>query len=186
MAGDWIKVQYSTPEKPEMLAVSTKLGLDPDAVFAAWFRIWKWADANLSRNGHARNVTMSQLDRVAGVTGIAQAFADEGWIQGGNEGLVFVNFDRHNGKSAKERALAADRKREERDEVPKMSRSQRDKNVTREEKRREEKKKSNKSVAARFADEVYRLYPRKVQRPLAMTAIAKALNNLGPEAPHAE
>jgi hypothetical protein len=137
MAGDWLKVQYATPTKPEMLAVASRLGLDPDTVFARWFRIWCWADANLLKDGHAANVTMSHLDRVAGVTGIAQAFADEGWITVEPGGLTFANFDRHNGKSAKERELASERQRARRAGASRHNRGKIDS------KRREEKTSSN-------------------------------------------
>jgi hypothetical protein len=56
--------------------------------------------------------------------------------------MTFVNFDRHISQSAKERALNAANKAKHRrsDDVPNMSRSNRDKKGTREEK-------NNKAVA---------------------------------------
>jgi len=132
MGVSWLKVEITTPDKPEILAVAARLDLDPDIVFARWFRLWCWADQNLSRNGHARSVTLAQLDRIAGVTGLAAGFAEQGWIVEAEDGVTFANFDRHNGKSSKERALAQDRQRQRRETVTEMSRSGRDKIVTRE------------------------------------------------------
>jgi ribosome biogenesis GTPase A len=37
-----------------------------------------------------------------------------GWLLVDNTGITFPNFDRHNGKRAKDRALAMERKREQR------------------------------------------------------------------------
>ncbi len=42
MAGDWMKVEKVTPDKPEIEAMASKLELDPDAVFGKCFRIWRW------------------------------------------------------------------------------------------------------------------------------------------------
>jgi hypothetical protein len=60
-----------------------------------------------------------------------------GWIKGENGEISFPNFERHNGETAKERALASKRQKKKR------SRADRDKSVTREEKRREELSTSN-------------------------------------------
>jgi hypothetical protein len=44
MAGDWIKLQKDTPDKPEVLAIATRMNLDPDAVVGKLVRIWSWFD----------------------------------------------------------------------------------------------------------------------------------------------
>jgi len=114
MAGNWIKVEYHTPDKPEMLAVANDLGMDPDMVFAAWFRLWRWADANLSRDGHAASVTLALLSRTSGVTGFAESFAKVGWLVAERGGVTFANFDRHNGNSSKQRHLGTLRQEKKR------------------------------------------------------------------------
>ena len=133
MAGDWIKVQAATPDKPEVMQIARALGVTQEAAFGHLFRIWSWADQQ-SLNGHALNVTENDLDVVARHAGVATAMRQVGWIAGENGRISIPNFDRHNGESSKKRALASDRKRTQR------SRKQRDKSVTREEKRREELK----------------------------------------------
>jgi hypothetical protein len=131
MAGDWIKLETVTPDKPEMFALAEYLNCSHGEAFLACVRVWIWADQQ-SRDGHALGVTKTAINRVAGVTGFAEALQEVGWLQDRGGVISVPNFDRHNGKTAKERALATKRK------VTERSRSNRDKNATREEKRREE------------------------------------------------
>jgi hypothetical protein len=93
-------------------------------------------------------VTKKLLDRVVACDGFATALLDErvGWLEEDENGnLRLPNFDRHNGKGAKKRATDAERQANKRakdvkQNVPDMSRKERDNNVTREEKRREDLK----------------------------------------------
>lgn len=110
MAGDWMKVEKVTPEKPEVLAIASTLQIDPDAVFGKLFRIWCWFDDH-TLNGNAPCVTSALLDRKACVTGFAQAMSAVGWLTETSDGLLLPNFDRHNGETAKQRALTAKRVR---------------------------------------------------------------------------
>ena len=108
MAGDWIKVQTCTPDKPEVHMIAEKLGIDPDAVTGKLIRIWCWADQQ-TIDGNARSVTKTLLDRVTGVTGFAEMLIEVGWLMPTDVGFAFPNFDRHNGNSAKTRASVAKR-----------------------------------------------------------------------------
>jgi hypothetical protein len=133
VAGDWIKLEAATVDKPEVFAIAETLSCSQGDAFLGCVNLWIWEDKQ-SRNGHALGVTKTTIDRVSGVTGFADALIEVGWLNDKNGTLSLPNFDRHNGKTAKERALANKRK------VTERSRSERDKSVTREEKRREEKK----------------------------------------------
>lgn len=108
MAGDWLKVQVDTPDKPEIEAMADALGIDPDAVFGKCFRVWRWFDAH-TQDGNACGVTKSAVDRRAGVTGFANAMESVGWLRQTEAGLELPNFSRHNGQTAKQRALTAKR-----------------------------------------------------------------------------
>jgi hypothetical protein len=136
LAGDWIKVQHTTADKPEVMQIAKALDVEPEQVCGHLLRVWAWADQQ-SLDGHAINVTERDIDRVARHAGFATAMREVGWLVGMNGTLSLPNFDRHNGETAKKRALASDRKRKEREEE---SRNERDESVTREEKRREELK----------------------------------------------
>jgi hypothetical protein len=113
MAGDWLKVEKDTPEKPEIAGLCAALGITPDVAFLKCFKAWRWADSN-TVNGHVRRVTLEFLDSVVGLSGFSQALLDVGWLRDRNGALEFPNFTRHMGESAKQRALAANRKRRER------------------------------------------------------------------------
>lgn len=141
MAGDWIKWTKGLAKKREVLAIASALSLDRRIVASACMEVWEWADDN-TENGHVPSVTESFIDCHAGINGLAAQLTAYGWLlQDGAGGIIFPKFDRHNGKSAKNRVLASERKRKERDGVTEMSRFERDKNVTRgeESERREEK-----------------------------------------------
>jgi hypothetical protein len=113
MAGDWIKMRKDLREDPAVILISDSVGLDEDAVVGKLHRIWCWADSQL-RDGNAHSVTQSWLDRFIGVTGFAQAMQRAGWLVVSDDGLSFPNFDRHNGQTAKARALTSSRVRQHR------------------------------------------------------------------------
>lgn len=113
MAGDWIKVETTTPDKPEVIAMAEILGIDQDAVFGKLMRIWIWADAQTidgNAGGNGVSVTFAFLDRCTCVTGFGAALEKVGWLIRSEDGrLTFPNFSRHNGSTAKTRALTARR-----------------------------------------------------------------------------
>ncbi len=108
MAGDWIKIENVLPDKPEVQMIASILNLDPDAVVGKLCRIWVWADQQ-SINGNALRVTEAFLDRITCCTGFAKAMRTSGWLTGDNLSLNFPGFDRHNGQTAKARALTKNR-----------------------------------------------------------------------------
>lgn len=145
MAGDWLKMSVNLPDKPEVWQIAGTLGIEADSVVGKLLRVWAWFDSH-TEDGNALGVTYSLVDRVAGVNGFAEAMAFAGWLEQQGSILHLPNFDRHNGKTAKNRALANER-------VAKHRKSNADSNassnadsvtanvtktVTREEKRRED------------------------------------------------
>lgn len=104
MAGDWIKIENTLPDKPEVWQIAEALKIDADAVTGKLIRIWIWASENCNGLG-VTNVTAKKLiDRASGIKGFSDAMIAAGWlIEKGNE-ISFPNFDRHCTKTAKERA----------------------------------------------------------------------------------
>ena len=140
MAGDWLKMEICLAEKPEVIQMAAALKMDEFDIVGRLHRIWGWADQQ-SQNGHAMTVTCSFLDRLTRTNGFADALRKAGWLEGRDNALTFPHFDRHNGQTAKNRALANERKEKQRQKiVTEMSRNDRDTchadTVTREEKRR--------------------------------------------------
>jgi hypothetical protein len=113
MAGDWIKLQKDTPDKPEVLAIASRMNLDPDAVVGKLVRIWSWFDTH-TVDGNAMSVTYSLLDRLAGVTGFAEQMTFVGWLNQDGHVLSLPNFEYHNGETAKKRALGKNRQEKHR------------------------------------------------------------------------
>jgi DNA replication protein DnaT len=113
MAGDWLKVEKDTPEKPEILALATALNITTEEAFGRCFKVWRWADSH-TVDGNARVTQMCALDSIAGLDGFSQALLDVGWLQARSGSLVIPHFDRHMGQSGKRRALTASRVAEHR------------------------------------------------------------------------
>jgi hypothetical protein len=113
MAGDWIKLQKDTPDKPEVLAIAARMNLDPDAVVGKLVRIWSWFDTH-TIDGNANSVTFALLDRLAGVTGFAEQMTFVGWLDQKGHLLTLPNFEYHNGETAKKRALGKNRQEKRR------------------------------------------------------------------------
>lgn len=103
MAQDWIKVEDTLPDKPEVVQMASLLDIDQDAVCGKLLRVWIWADHN-SVSGNEIPVTSAFLDRLVCRPGFADAMREVGWLEGRDSRLSFPRFNRHNGQSAKARA----------------------------------------------------------------------------------
>jgi hypothetical protein len=160
MAGDWLKIEHATVDKPEVLEMADLLGTSSDDVFGKLFRVWIWFDQQ-SRNGDAGGVTgnalMRFIDRLVASQGFASCMKKVGWLT--DSGIP--NFDRHNGESAKNRALTRKRMKRLRDGASVT--------IASPEKRREEKTPIVPS-SPKF-DDFWKLYPgpRKVGRSKCLT-----------------
>lgn len=126
----WIKFETGTPDKPEVWEIAQHLSIDPDAVVGKLLRVWSWFDAHTisdsgnelgNAKGNAPTVTPANapcvtkragkalLDRLVGVTGFCDAMILAGWMLEDCDTITLPNFDRHNGITAKTRALTAKR-----------------------------------------------------------------------------
>lgn len=100
-------------DKPEVFEMAEILGIDPDAVVGKLLRVWSWFDEQ-SRDGHASVTVRTLLDRRAGVPDFVTAMISVGWLSELNGRFILPNYERHNGSSAKSRALATLRKQKSR------------------------------------------------------------------------
>lgn len=108
MAGDWIKFELTTLDKPEVCQIADLADIDLDAVIGKLMRVWGWFDQQ-TEEGNAPSVTKKLLDRLVGVSGFCEHMKSVGWMLE-HEGVISLpHFDRHNGKTAKNRALTARR-----------------------------------------------------------------------------
>jgi hypothetical protein len=140
MAGDWIVWRKGLTRKLEILQLSSRLHLAPAHTAGLLMQLMEWVDENVSDFDHDGNahVTLgplqsSSLDVTLGVTGFMEALAEVGWLRSEGDTLVFVHVGRHNGQTAKQRALTKNRVAAHRANAPVT-------HAALPEKRREEKK----------------------------------------------
>ena len=133
MAGDWIKMRTNLDRDPAVVRISSGLKTDRFAVVGRLHTIWAWANEHLV-DGQDVPIDSAFLDALVECPGFAEQMRRVGWLSGRDGSLDFPGFERHNGASAKARAMDSERKKS----VRKMSGLQPDENRTREEKRREE------------------------------------------------
>jgi hypothetical protein len=168
MAGDWIKFQIDTPDKPEVLAMASRLGIDPDAVVGKLIRVWSWFDKH-TVDGNAHSVTFSFLDRLTSVTGFAEQMQFVGWLEQDGSILKMTHFDYHNGKSAKSRALGKDRQEKLRNSNANSNASTVTKPLP--EKRREEKNINTPEGVSNLVFKDYLFFRNKIKAPVTETVI---------------
>jgi len=108
MAAPWIKMRCDLATDPAVIAIAAATGLDEDHVVGKLHRLWAWADGHL-RDGNARSVTDSWVDRYLGVSNFARAMESAGWLTITEDGIGFPNFGRHMSATAKKRAQTAER-----------------------------------------------------------------------------
>jgi hypothetical protein len=113
VAGDWIKIEHVTIDKPEVDQMANILSIDHDAVVGKCLRFWIWADQQ-TEDGNAVSVTKTFLDRLVFCPGFAAALAKVGWLNGRDGHYSIPNFGQHNGQSAKKRANTSKRVKKKR------------------------------------------------------------------------
>lgn len=111
MAGDWIKVEHATVDKPEVIRLADLMGFrHPDQAVGLLVRFWVWLDRNL-RDDSVTLLYAKTIDSVTHENGFCGALCAIGWAEMDEKtGIVTIkNIERHNGNPAKTRALTRDR-----------------------------------------------------------------------------
>ena len=106
MAGDWIKVEVATLDKPEVARMAELLGVKRDEMLGILLRFWAWLDRTTC-NGVVTHMSRLSIDSVMHVPGFGGALESVRWVKFDDEAVTLTvpNFERHNGKPAKSRAL---------------------------------------------------------------------------------
>lgn len=113
MAHDWIKMRTNLADDPAVIGIAAAVRLDRHSVVGRLHTLWSWADAHTT-TGHLPNITPAFIDEKAARKGFAAAMATVHWLVIDPTGVTFPHFDRHNGESAKKRAIETDKKRHQR------------------------------------------------------------------------
>lgn len=108
MAGEWIKMRIDLASDPAVVRIRRATGIDADSVVGKLHRLWAWADTHTA-DGTAAGLDVEWVDELTGCKGFGEAMIATGWLAADACGLRFANFERHNGRPAKVRALAKTR-----------------------------------------------------------------------------
>ena len=110
----WIKIETHTPDKTEVRHIARLCRCTKAEAFLAFFRVFVWLDEE-TEDGHVDFFTTADADEIGGLAGLGSALEAVGWIAFSASGAVVSNWDRHNGESAKKRAMKSERQRRWRD-----------------------------------------------------------------------
>lgn len=137
MAGDWIKMRSDLHDDPSVFRLAAMLNMDRYAIVGRLHSFWAWADKH-AVDGHVDGATTQLVDVVVSHPGFADALLVVGWLFWDDKGIAIPKFQRHNGKTAKERALKNQRQDRWRKKDGPVDGGVDEKATTREEKRRED------------------------------------------------
>jgi hypothetical protein len=136
---NWIKVQTNLRTSPKLVRVASALKWTPVQSMGAVITCWMLADEHASETGLLEGLNFTDIDLMVSCPGLAEAMACVGWLKETAKGVQYVNYEEHNGSTAKSRAREQKRKAVSRKCPPKTGQKP-DSKRTREEKKREEKK----------------------------------------------
>jgi hypothetical protein len=102
----WIKIQHGLHNKPEVFSISRRLGISANETVGLLVKFWCWCDEN-SVDGCVDHLQSTDVDNVVGCPEFGDALLAVKWIVFSPQkaGFLVTNFTRHNGESAKKRAL---------------------------------------------------------------------------------
>jgi hypothetical protein len=114
MSGDWIKMRVSLLTHPKVIRIGSALKADRLRAVGAIFAVWSVFDQH-SEDGRLDGYSAAAMDEAVGCRGITAAMEAVHWLEVDEDGITAVEFDEHNSKSAKRRALDTGRKKSARD-----------------------------------------------------------------------
>ena len=103
MAGDWFKMELTTPNKLEIMDLAFTLGVSRHEALGMFTELLSWLNQHC-KNGILPLHSTQFIDNMMGNIKFCDALASVGWIIMHEDHLEIVNYDRHNGKNAKRRA----------------------------------------------------------------------------------
>ena len=109
MAGDWIKMRGNLWDDPRVSKLCDLTDQGEASIVGGLYWLWAAADQH-TEDGVMPGLTLRQIDRKTGIQGFGAALCAIGWLCDDPRGLVIVNFEEHNGTSAKRRCTDAQRK----------------------------------------------------------------------------
>jgi hypothetical protein len=108
MSGDWIKMRDNLWDDPRVAKMVDMTDSSEAAIIGALYWLWATADQH-THDGCMPGLTLRAIDRKTGVKGFGEALISVGWLKDDPEGVVIIDFEKHNGTSAKKRLETAKR-----------------------------------------------------------------------------
>ena len=130
---NWIKVRSNLRTSPKVVIVASQLSVTPIPALGAICTAWMLADEHADEHGLLKDIDLLTLDAMIGIDGLGEAMAKVGWVKETGKGVQFVDYEKHNGSTAKSRARDQQRKQSSRSR-PKKTGQKKDNTGTREEK----------------------------------------------------
>jgi hypothetical protein len=110
----WIKISVDTPNKPAIRNAARDCGCSQGDAFIAFFRLYSWLDEQTADG--MLYTDRQEVDAVARLPGFAASLERSGWLAFSGDTCQVINWNQHNGQSAKRRAQEAKRMNELREE----------------------------------------------------------------------
>ena len=108
MAGDWIKMRGNLWDDPRVTKIVDMTDSSEAAVVGSLYWLWATADQH-TEDGFMQGLTLKSINRKTGVPGFAEALCAINWLEDREDGVFIVDFEKHNGSSAKKRCQTAKR-----------------------------------------------------------------------------
>ena len=135
---NWIKVRSNLRTSPRVVIVASHLSATPITALGAICTAWMLADEHADEHGLLKGIDFNALDGMIGLDGLGEAMAKVGWLEATEDGVQFIDYEKHNGSTAKSRAKEQQRKQVSRS-CPKKAGQKPDTTRTREDKSKEDK-----------------------------------------------
>lgn len=119
----WIKIETTLPQKPEVVKISAILQKKSAEIVGGLVLLWCLTDG-LTEDGFLRFYGRREIDRAVGVKGFCAALEQVGWVKLEADGARLVNYEKHNGRSAKKRAENARRAKASYDKKAELKREE--------------------------------------------------------------
>jgi len=165
---------------PAVVRIATGQKMDRFSVVGRLHKIWAWANEHLA-DGQDVPIDSEFLDALVECQGFSDSLRSVGWLSGRDGSLCFPSFERHNGASAKARALDASRKKQTRETSEKCPDSNRTKlgpDKNRIDKKSNTKNTKKKNETPHGFETWWGLYPKKVAKGHAEAAYKNAISEI--------
>lgn len=104
----WIKVRSHLATHPKVVRMAYALRTHPVRIIGALVYTWSVADLHADSE-FLQHMTADALDQMVELPGFAEQMVLVGWLRISDDGLYLLNYQEHNGPTAKRRAAEAKR-----------------------------------------------------------------------------